>query len=115
MVIYPQSETRQQVVQLGVFPAYNCGNMLTTIFRGRPQYNNQQGWNYDPYMQLQREGNLIYARTSRDGKTWTDMPNSPVRVPQFEGQTLRVGIFQTTYSNNPAWVSFSDFKLWEKR
>ena len=115
MIIYPQSETRQQLVQLGVFPGYNCGNMLTTIFRGRPQKNNQQGWNYDPYLQLQREGHLIYARTSRDGKTWTDMPSSPVSAPQFEGQTLRVGIFQTTYSNNSAWVSFSDFKLWQKK
>ena len=115
MVILPESETRQQVVQLGVFPAYNCGNMLTTIFRGRHQYNNQQGWDYDPYMQLQRIGNLIYARTSRDGKTWTDMPSSPVRVPQFEGKTLRVGLFQTTYSDNSAWVSFSDFKLWQKK
>ena len=34
MVILPESDTRQQVVQLGVFPAYNCGNMLTTIFSG---------------------------------------------------------------------------------
>ena len=115
MVILPESETRQQVVQLGVFPAYNCGNMLTTIFRGRPQYNNQQGWNYDPYMQLQRTGDLIYARTSRDGQTWTDMPASPVRVPQFAEKTLRVGLFQTTYSDNSAWVSFSDFKLWQKK
>jgi hypothetical protein len=89
--------------------------MLTTIFRGRPQYNNQQGWNYDPYMQLQRTGDLIYARTSRDGQTWTDMPASPVRVPQFAGKTLRVGLFQTTYSDNSAWVSFSDFKLWQKK
>lgn len=115
MIIYPQSETRQQLVQLGVFPGYNCGNMLTTIFRGRPQKNNQQGWNYDPYLQLQREGNLIYARTSRDGKTWTDMPSSPVSAPQFNGQTLRVGVFQTTYSNNSAWVSFSNFKFWQKK
>ena len=115
MVILPESDTRQQLVQLGVFPAYNCGNMLTTIFRGRPQYNNQQGWNYDPYMQLQRTGDLIYARTSRDGQTWTDMPASPVRVPQFAGKTLRVGLFQTTYSDNSAWVSFSDFKLWQKK
>ena len=115
MVILPESDTRQQVVQLGVFPAYNCGNMLTTIFRGRPQYNNQQGWDYDPYMQLQRVGNLIYARTSRDGRSWTDMPASPVRVPQFEGKTLRVGLFQTTYSDNSAWVSFSDFILWQKK
>lgn len=116
MIILPTSETQQQIVQLGVFPSYNCGNMLTTVNRrNRPQYPNQQAWNYDPYMQLQKVGSTIYARTSPDGKVWTEMPGSPVDARQFEGKTLRVGLFQTTYTDNSAWVSFSDFKLWKKK
>lgn len=116
MIILPTSETTQNIVQIGAFPNYNCGNMLTTVGRrGRPQYPNQQAWDYDPYMQLQRVGNTVYARTSRDGKVWTDMPGSPVDASQFEGKTLRVGIFQSTYTDNNAWVSFSDFKLWQKK
>ena len=116
MAILPLSETTQQLVQLGVFPLYNCGNMLTTILRrGRQQYNNQQGYSFDPYLQMQREGNTIYVRTSADGKTWTDMPSSPVDVSMFAGCPLRVGLFQTTYSSATGEVQFTDFKLWQKK
>ena len=116
MAILPLSDTSQQLVQLGVFPLYNCGNMLTTILRrGRQQYNNQLAYQFDRYLQMQREGNTIYVRTSPDGRTWTDMPSSPVSVPMFEGKTLRVGLFQTTYTDTRAEVSFSDFRLWQKK
>ena len=116
MVILPLSDSSQQLVQLGVFPLYNCGNMLTTILRrGRQQYNNQQAYQFDRYLQMQREGNTLYVRTSPDGHTWTDMPSSPVSIPMFEGKTLRVGLFQTTYTDTRAEVSFSDFRLWQKK
>ena len=104
----------QNLIHLGVFPAYNCGNMLTTVTRqGRPQYPNQQGWDYDPYLQLQRKGDTIYARTSRDGIHWTEMPGSPVSARLLRGNAVKVGLYQTTYSANRAWVEFSDFKLWK--
>lgn len=106
----------QNLVHLGVFPNYNCGNMLTTVTRqGRPQYPNQQGWDFDPYLQLQRVGNLIHARTSRDGVRWTEMPGSPVSADLLRSNKVRVGLYQTTYSANNAWVEFSDFKLWRRR
>lgn len=115
MVILPKDGS-QEIVQLGVFPNYDCGNMLTVVGRrGRPQYQNRMAWNYDPYMQLQRVGDLIYARTSKDGKTWTEMPASPVDIRHYGDRALQVGLFQTTYSANSAWVSFSDFKLWLKK
>ncbi len=117
MAILPgQGGTSQQLVQLGVFPLYNCGNMLTTILRrGRQQYNNQQAYQFDRYLQLQREGNTIYVRTSADGHIWTDMPSSPVSAPMFDGKTLQVGLFQTTYSAARGEVMFTDFKLWQKK
>ena len=105
----------QNLVHLGVFPNYNCGNMLTTVTRqGRPQYPNQQGWDFDPYLQLQRVGNLIHARTSKDGVRWTEMPDSPVNANLLRSNKLKVGLYQTTYSANNAWVEFSDFKLWRR-
>ena len=105
----------QNLVHLGVFPNYNCGNMLTTVTRqGRPQYPNQQGWDFDPYLQLQRVGNLIHARTSKDGVRWTEMPGSPVNANLLRSNKLKVGLYQTTYSANNAWVEFSDFKLWRR-
>ena len=116
IILSQEGESAQNLVHLGVFPNYNCGNMLTTVTRqGRPQYPNQQGWDYDPYLQLQRVGNLIHARTSRDGIHWTEMPGSPVRASLLRSDKVQVGLYQTTYSNNKAWVEFSDFKLWNKK
>ena len=106
----------QNLVHLGVFPNYNCGNMLTTVSRrGRPQYPNQQGWDYDPWLQLQRKGNLIHARTSKDGVCWKEMPGSPVEASLLGKGRLKAGIYQTTYSANKAWVEFSDFLLYKSQ
>ena len=103
----------QDAVHLGVFPNYNCGNMLTVLHEGRPQYQNGKGWGFDPYLQFIRRGNLLYARTSADGKYWENMPNSPVDISFLEGKTLQVGLYQTTYSENKAAVSFTDLHIWQ--
>lgn len=104
-------ESPQSFIHNGVFPSYNCGNMLTQVHRGRPQFPVQNGWDYDPWLQLQRSGNLIFARRSADGKTWTDMPGSPMRV---SADTLQLGIYQTTYSDNKSWAKISDFVIYKR-
>lgn len=115
LLVISRDGQHQDIVQLGVFPNYECGNMLTIVHHGRPQYPNRKGWNYDPYLQLERRGHLVYARTSSDGKTWTDMPNSPVDISFMADKPLEVGLFQTTYSDNKAAVTFSDFHIWQKK
>jgi hypothetical protein len=100
-----------QVYQLGAFPLYNCGNMLTVLSRqGRPQFPNYKGYDPDPIMQFERRGNLLFARTSRDGTTWTNMPGSPLTV---SSPTLSVGAYQTTYSDNTSWVTLSDYVIYQ--
>ena len=103
----------QDLIHLGVFPNYNCGNMLTVV-RGhqRPQYKNNKGWDYDEYLQIERRGNKLYARTSQDGRIWSEMPNSPVDCGFMKGSSFKAGLYQTTYSENHAYVTFEDIKLW---
>ena len=97
--------------QLGAFPLYNCGNMLTVLSsRGRPQFPNYKGYDFDPVMQFERRGNQLFARTSRDGQTWTNMPGSPIDVGTG---ALSVGAYQTTYSADRSWVELSDFVIYE--
>lgn len=113
MVLDDSEADNQKIVQLGVFPSYNCGNMLTTISHHgmRPQFPRSNGWNYDPWMQIERHGDLIYVRTSPDGVTWTDMPSSPIEM-HFKGdKPLKVGFFQVTYTDKTAAVTFDDFSL----
>ena len=96
--------------QLGAFPLYNCGNMLTILSgHGRPQFPNYKGYDFDPIMQFERRGRQLFARTSRDGLTWSNMPGSPIEVSDG---TLGVGIYQTTYSDTPSWVKLSDFVIY---
>ncbi len=114
IMVLDDSGRGQEIIHLGVFPSYNCGNMLTQVGRrGRPQFPRQNAWNYDPYLQIERTGDTFHVRTSKDGKSWTDMPGSPINAPQLQGKTLKVGLYQTTYTNNRGWVSFDNFNLWQ--
>ena len=97
--------------QLGAFPLYNCGNMFTMLSeRGRPQYPNYKGYDFDRTLQLERKGNQLFARTSGDdGKTWNNMPGSPVTL---KGGDIKIGAYQTTYTDKSSWVSLSDFIIY---
>ena len=96
--------------QLGAFPLYNCGNMFTILSnRGRPQYPNYKGYNFDQYMQFERRGNQLFARSSADGTTWNNMPGSPVTI---QSPTVKVGTYQTTYSAEKSWVEFSELSIY---
>ena len=107
----------QQVVQLGAFPLYNCGNMVTVVSRrGRPQYQNQKGYRFDPWMQIQRRGNQLTFRTSPDGRTWTEQQVPDTDFSRLLGSgSVRAGIYQTTYSDAEGSVSFSDVHLWQQK
>ena len=98
--------------QLGVFPLYNCGNMLTILSpQGRPQFPNSKGYDADTILQFERRGNQLFARTSKDGQTWNNMPGSPLEV---KSETLGIGAYQTTYTENISWVKLSDFVIYQK-
>jgi len=97
--------------QLGVFPLYNCGNMLTVLgAQGRPQFPNYKGYDFDPILQFEHRGTQLFARTSKDGITWTNMPGSPIEVGNGP---LSVGIYQTTYSDTPSCVRLRDFVIYQ--
>lgn len=99
--------------QLGVFPLYNCGNMLTLLSpQGRPQHPNYKGYEADPIIQFERRGNKLFARTSSDGKTWHNMPGSPIEV---NVPSMGVGIYQTTYTDTPSWAKLKDFVIYQTR
>ena len=97
--------------QLGAFPLYNCGNMLTILSRrGRPQFPNYKGYDFDPILQFERRGNQLFARTSRDGKDWSNLPGSPIEV---NTPKLSIGVYQTTYTETPSWATLNDFIIYQ--
>ena len=101
----------ETLYQLGVFPLYNCGNMLTiTNQEGRPQYPNYKGYDFDRILQFERRGNQLFARTSHDGQIWHNMPGSPMDVMT---PTLSIGVYQTTYSDNLSWAKLKDIFIYQ--
>lgn len=107
-----QPDGTQNLIQLGVFPGYDCGNMLTTLISGmRPQYPNGLGWDFEPWLQLERRGNEVFVRTSKDGKDWHDLPQSPVSYQFRSNQPVRVGVFQTTYTAAKGAVTFDHISV----
>ena len=105
------SPVNSEYYQLGVFPLYNCGNMLTILSpQGRPQFPNYKGYDFDPILQFERRGNLLFARTSKDGETWSNMPGSPIEVT---APKLSIGAYQTTYSDNTSWVKLRNFIIYQ--
>jgi hypothetical protein len=118
MVLLPQDSVsangrqRLQLLQNGIFPAWNVGNLFTNFQNERREQTNlQSAWNYNKYLQIQRDGNVFYVRTSKDGINWTDMPGSPVVRNEMNGKSVQVGLYQSTYGPLEAYGSFSDFKL----
>lgn len=105
----------QNLMHLGIFPHYNVGNILTDISRGRVQYKNDKGWAMDYYLQVERCGENFHFRSSADGKTWNELPGSPLKRKVAEGKKLKVGLYQTTYTDSEGYVSFDDFKLWIRK
>ena len=97
--------------QLGAFPLYNCGNMLTVLSRqGRPQFPNYKGYDFDPYLQFERRGNQLFARTSQDRVNWSNMPGSPIEVTAAK---LGIGAYQTTYTDTKSWVKLTDYTIYQ--
>lgn len=118
MVLCDTNPNDQQIVQMGIFPSYNCGNMLTTVSHHgrRPQFPRGNGWQYDPWLQIEREGDVFHIRTSHDGKEWVETAGSPVEMSSMPTNTpVKVGLFQVTYTDNEASVSFDDFKLFKNK
>ena len=109
--VFPPLGGLRGAYQLGAFPLYNCGNMLTRLSsHGRPQWPNYKGYDFDPYLQFERRGNQLFARTSTDGHNWTNMPGSPIEVTVPK---LSIGVYQTTYTVTPSWVKLRDFVIYQ--
>ncbi|WDF55840.1 family 43 glycosylhydrolase [Mucilaginibacter sp. KACC 22063] len=106
----------EALLQNSILPAWNCGNLFTNFQSGeRLQTNTRSGWNFSKYLQIQRSGNTFFIRLSADGKSWKDMPGSPVKRDDLNGLPLQVGLFQSTYGPQEGFVTFRCFKIIQEK
>ncbi len=100
-------------VSLDYFPIWNCGNFVRSADDGiRTEHgHNGRAWNLNPWLQIERRGNRFHLRTSADGVTWTEMAQSPLTRNDLAQIPLQVGVFQSAYSDNPAYAAFDEFHV----
>jgi regulation of enolase protein 1 (concanavalin A-like superfamily) len=102
-------------ITIDYFPIWGIGNMVWEARDGVRNEtwscHNNKRWNLDPYLQLERKGNVFHLRTSVDGVTWSEMACSPKTRNDFAGLPLQVGLRHATYSSTLGYVAFDDFRL----
>ncbi|MFD2921833.1 family 43 glycosylhydrolase [Terrimonas rubra] len=91
----------EQLLQNTVLTGWNIGNISTDLKQGqRLQENRGNGWSFHRYLQILKQGDYFYMRSSADGKTWSDMPGSPfLRKDMAAQESLQVGLFQASNNN----------------
>lgn len=97
-----------------VLTGWNLGNLARSIGdQIHQEGNNGTGLQYSPYIQVQKVGSYFFLRSSQDGITWIDLPNTPFRREDLKGQKLRVGLYQIATNNQEGYGVFEQFKIWQ--
>lgn len=111
-IMVKSAQGNRKLVQSGVMTGWGIGNIVTDLGgRGRQQYNNQSGWDFFRWLQIQRAGNTFYMRGSKDGEQWVDLPGSPIKRDDMGSEPLQVGLYHATYGEVKGFASFKDFRI----
>ncbi|UZJ65570.1 discoidin domain-containing protein [Sphingobacterium sp. KU25419] len=97
-----------------ILTGWNLGNLARSIGNQIHQEgNNGTGLQYSPYIQVQKVGNYFFLRSSQDGVSWIDLPNTPFLREDLKGKKLRVGLYQIATNNQEGYGVFEGFKIWQ--
>lgn len=72
---------------------------------------NRQRLAPNPFLQVERQGDLFYCRTSNNGQAWEELPGSPLPRPDMHDVAVQVGLYQATGSGQSGYAAFDDFSI----
>lgn len=97
-----------------VLTGWNLGNLVRSVgMRMHDEANNGTSVHFDPYLQIHKQGDYIFLRSSKDGERWTDLPNSPFLRKDLTNAAMEVGIYQLSGNNQEGYGVFEQVKLFE--
>ncbi|WP_113653145.1 family 43 glycosylhydrolase [Pedobacter namyangjuensis] len=103
------------LIQNSVLLGWGIGNMVTDFgAEGRKQTNNNTAFKFYKHLQIERSGNVFYARASNDGKAWQVLPGGVIDRPDMEGQSVEVGVYQASYGKQDGFATFKNFTVFQK-
>lgn len=96
-----------------ILTGWNLGNLARSIGpRIHQEGNNGTGLVFDPFIQIQRSGKYFYLRSSKDGKKWTDLPNTPFVREDQDGRTVKAGLYQVATNNQEGFGEFAEVRVY---
>lgn len=99
-------------IALSHSPVDNIGNQAIDVTNGQGQEMGTTGYPTASYLQMERQGDTFYLRTSTDGVHWTSLPGLEQGVTRSNlPDTLQVGIWQGTNSSNVGTMMFDNFSV----
>ena len=100
-------------VRLDYFPIWNCGNFVRSANDNVRTENGHNGkaFNLDPWLQVERRGNVFYFRTSQDGVTWTNMGVASLTRNDFANIPLQVGLAHAVFNTTVGYAAFDNFTI----
>jgi hypothetical protein len=97
-----------------ILTGWNLGNLARSIgSRMHQEGNNGTGLQFFPYIQVQRVDDYFFLRSSQDGISWIDLPDTPFLRKDWKGQKLRVGLYQIATNNQEGYGLFEQVKIWQ--
>ncbi|GGH26582.1 hypothetical protein FAZ19_18235 [Sphingobacterium alkalisoli] len=96
-----------------ILTGWNLGNLARSVGpRIHREGNTGTGLIFDSFIQIQRSGKYFYLRSSKDGKTWTNLPNTPFVREDLNGRTLKVGLYQIATNNQEGFGEFEEVRIY---
>ena len=96
-------------------PSASGGNGIRQADSGlaRLVCSNNQAWQLEPYLQIERINRLLHCRTSTDGVNWHDLPCSPVMREDLADGPLQIGLYVASTPAGGGFIAFDDFSIRE--
>ncbi len=99
-------------IALSHSPVDDIGNQAINVTEGQGQEMGTTGYPTASYLQLERQGDTFFLRTSTDGVHWTSLPGLENGIVRADlSNSLQVGIWQATNSNSVGTMMFDNFSV----
>jgi hypothetical protein len=97
-----------------ILTGWNLGNLWRSVGqRMHNEGNNGTGLQFEPYIQVQKMGDMFFLRTSKDGVHWNDLSKLPIVRTDMNNEVLQIGIYQIATNNQDGFGKFTDIEIWQ--
>lgn len=112
-IMIQSSKDREAYLNNSVITGWSLGNLIRSVNvnQRHKESNTGFGFEFAPYIQVQKFGKYFFMRHAYDGKTWFDLPGSPFIREDLANQVLNIGIYQIAGNNQEGYGVFDKIQF----